>query len=261
MQVWVQAIIISCGMINISSANIYTGEKTTDIGLIKISQQLLLAAKTHEPTDSLVNVIRKITEEELTEQLTTDNYKKVFWINLYNAFTQLILSKNPEKYKKRGSFFGDKQIQIAGRKLSLDDIEHGILRHSKIKWSLGYLNKLFPPGFEKRQRVDTLDYRLHFSLNCGARSCPPIAFYQPEQLGRQLDMATKVYLQGDAEYFELENKVALPAIMGWFRRDFGGKKKMIALLQSLQIVPEEKNPAIKFKDYNWNLFLENYKSE
>ena len=77
----------------------------------------------------------------------------------------------------------------------------------------------------------------------------------------QLDMATKAYLQSEAEYIESENTVELPAVMGWFRGDFGGKKKMVGLLHDLQIVPEEKRPVIKFKNYNWNLVLENYKSE
>lgn len=74
-------------------------------------------------------------------------------------------------------------------------------------------------------------------------------------------MATKAYLQGEAEYNEAESTVALPAPMGWFRGDFGGKKKMVELLHILKIVPEGKNSTIQFKKYNWNLFLENYKSE
>ncbi|MCW3112810.1 MAG: hypothetical protein JWR18_1206 [Segetibacter sp.] len=236
-------------------------DSAANLNLIETSQQLLLQAKTHEPTDSLVKVVEGISEASLNSELTNDTFKKAFWINLYNAFTQVILSKNPDKYKNRGAFFGDKQISIAGKKLSLDDIEHGILRHSKIKWSLGHLNKLFPSSFEKNQRVDTVDYRIHFSLNCGAKSCPPIAFYRPDQLDKQLDMATKVYLQGEVEFDEKENKVALPAIMGWFRGDFGGKKKMVELLHQLHVVPADKTPAITFKKYNWSLFLENYKSE
>ena len=234
---------------------------TQEVNIIETSQQLLLQAKTHEPTDSLLKVVEGINEEVLSGQLKNDSYKKAFWINIYNAFTQIILFKNPDKYKNRSAFFGDKQINIAGRKLSLDDIEHGILRHSKIKWGLGHLNKLFPSAFEKKQRVDSVDYRIHFSLNCGAKSCPPIAFYTPELLEKQLNLATKVYLQGEAEFSEKENIVALPAIMGWFRGDFGGKKKMLELLHRLQIVPENKMPKIKFKKYNWNLFLENYKPE
>lgn len=210
---------------NISSANTNFNKNSTDISIIETSQQLLLQAKTHEPTDSFVEVMKNIPQKLLWQQLKNDNDKKTFWINLYNAYTQIILSKNPGKYKNRSSFFGSPQISIAGKQLSLDDIEHGILRHSKIKWSLGHLNKWSPSAFEKEQRVATVDYRIHFALNCGAKSCPPIAFYKPEQIDRQLDMATKAYLQREAEYNEAESTVALPAIMGWFRGDFGGKKK------------------------------------
>ncbi|MCW3106022.1 MAG: hypothetical protein JWQ09_528 [Segetibacter sp.] len=254
------AIILSLCMVS-AVANTTLHDTINTVNLIETSQQLLLQAKTHESTDSLVKVVEDIPEIALNTQLTNDTYKKVFWINLYNAFTQVILARNPDRYKNRSSFFGDKQISIAGRKLSLDDIEHGLLRHSKIKWSLGHVNKLFPSAFEKKQRVDSVDYRIHFSLNCGAKSCPPIAFYSPDRLDKQLDMATKVYLQGEVEYNEKDNCVALPAIMGWFRGDFGGKKKMIELLHKLEIVPKDKNPAITFKKYNWSLFLENYKAE
>ncbi len=233
----------------------------TQVALSTISQQLLLAAKTQEPTDSLVGILKSSTEADLEAQLITDDQKKAFWINIYNAFTQIILSKNPDKYDSRNSFFGDKQINIAGRKLSLDDIEHGILRHSQIKWGLGYLHKWFPSSFEKKNRVNKVDYRIHFALNCGAKSCPPIAFYNPDQLQKQLDVATSVYLKGESAYKADEDKVYVPALMGWFRGDFGGKKNMKLLLKKLSIIPADKNPTIVFKKYDWQLFLENYKNE
>lgn len=232
-----------------------------DVNLIEVSQALLLAARTREPTDSLTKLLRGISAPQLEQQLITDNQKKAFWINIYNAYTQIILSKNPDQYKNRGSFFGSKQIAIAGEQLSLDDIEHGILRHSRVKWSLGYFSKPFPSRFEKKTRVSKLDFRIHFALNCGAKSCPPIAFYSPEQLDKQLDMATKVYLKAESDYKEHENKICVPALMGWFRRDFGGKKKISALLEQLSIIPKGKHPSVKFKKYDWNLFLDNYKNE
>ncbi len=122
------------------------------------------------------------------------------------------------------------------------------------------MNKWFPSAFEKEQRVDTLDYRIHFSLNCGAKSCPPIAFYNPANIDKQLDLATKVYLKGEAVYDADKNKIALPAIMGWFRATLVVKRNMLRLLHKMQVIPEDKNPSISFKNYNWNLFLENYKS-
>lgn len=228
--------------------------------LVQLSQEFMYAAKTGDETAGFVMQLKQLSMVDLQVIIKTDDDKKAFWINLYNAYTQAALKKNPEQYKSRGKFFGSKKIEIAGKQVSLDDIEHGILRRSKIKWSLGHLNKLFPGKTEKALRVDKLDYRLHFALNCGAKSCPPIAFYKPENINQQLDMATKAYLRGEAEYDEATNSVKLPTLMSWFRRDFGGKSKMIELLQQLSIVPAEKKPKIKFKEYDWTLYLQNYKS-
>ena len=122
-------IILGNGFVHVQ-ANNNVKPISVDVNLIGVSQSLLLAAKTSEPTDSLTTILQNISPADLEKQLVSDNQKKAFWINLYNSYTQIILSKNPDQYKKRSSFFGSKQIIIAGTKLSLDDIEHGILRHA-----------------------------------------------------------------------------------------------------------------------------------
>ena len=228
---------------------------------MEISQQLLLAVKMKDPATSFIDILKNISPVELKKQLVTENDKKAFWINIYNAVIQTTLAKDPEKYNNRALFFGSKLIIIAGKPLSLDDIEHGILRHSKLKWSGGYLNKLFPSSFEKMNRVKQVDYRIHFSLNCGATSCPPIAFYKPEQLDQQLELATEIYLKGECDYNEKSNEVWVPALMNWFRGDFKGTRGIKTLLRNLSIIPPDTNPVVRFKRYNWNLFLDNYKNE
>lgn len=228
--------------------------------LVQLSQEFMYAAKTGDEAVQFITQFKNMSFDDLKTSIKTDDEKTAFWINLYNAYTQVSLKKNPEQYKKRSQFFGSKQIEIAGKEFSLDDIEHGILRRSSIKWSLGYLKKLFPGKTEKQLRVSALDYRIHFALNCGAKSCPPIAFYKPETINQQLDLATNAYLKGEAVYDKATNTVKLPTLMNWFRRDFGGKRKMIDLLKKLSIIPIDKNPKIKFKDYDWTLYLQNYKS-
>lgn len=223
---------------------------------IKLSQEFIYAAKTGNGTTGFVDKLKKIGYETLKNSLNTDNDKKAFWINLYNGYTQVLLKENPDQYKDRSSFFTSHQIEIAGKKFSLDDIEHGILRHSKIKWSLGYFNKLFPGKTEKELRVGKVDYRIHFALNCGAKSCPPIAFYSPETLDAQLDIATKNYLTSEVTY--KDDKLYLPAIMGWFRADFSGKNGIRIILKRHLMIPIDADPAISFNKYDWTLFLNNY---
>jgi len=225
---------------------------------IKLSQDILYAVKTGDPADSLIKQLAGADENDLYAELDTEEKKLAFWLNIYNAFTQTGLQKNPEAYKKRNQFFSDKFFMIAGKKLSLDLTEHGLLRHSKWKYSLGHFNKIFISAFEKRFRLEKLDFRIHFALNCGARSCPPIAFYKPEEINRQLDLATKVYLKNEVEYFSEENRVNVPAIFSWFRGDFGCKKGIIKILKDQKLIPPDSKPLLKWKNYDWTLTLKNY---
>jgi len=227
--------------------------------LVKLSQDFMYAAKTNEDASNYINQLKNLNYSELVNNLKDDDDKKAFWINLYNAYTNYSLHNNPDLYKSRNQFFKNKNIVVAGKTFSLDKIEHGLLRKSKIKWSLGYLSKLFPGKTEKQLRVSKLDYRIHFALNCGAKSCPPIAFYNPENLDAQLDVATKTYLSGEAVYNKETNTLLLPALISWFRRDFGGKKKVVALLKQKGIIDASVQPKIKFKKYDWSLYLDNFK--
>lgn len=233
----------------------------TQVNFIQLSQDFIYAAKTDDSTTVFIDALAKADEDLLAQQLNHDTSRLAFWLNLYNAYTQVILKSNPGRYRSRSSFFKSRQINIAGNQVSLDIIEHGILRRSKVKWSLGYFNTPFPSVFEKKFRVTRVDYRIHFSLNCGAKSCPPIAFYDPSQIDRQLTQATKNYLKNEAIYDTSKNTLYLPAIMGWFRRDFGGKKKMVELVTRIGLIPPQSDPRIKFNKYDWSLFLNNYKSE
>lgn len=64
----------------------------------KISQQILLSAKRREPADSLVQFLQQISSDDLYQELNNDTKKKTFWLNIYNAFTQLALAQNPDQY-------------------------------------------------------------------------------------------------------------------------------------------------------------------
>jgi hypothetical protein len=231
------------------------------VDYMKLSQDLLYAAKTGDSVEAFTQQLANANEVDLARQLSSEAQKTAFWLNIYNAYTQYQLRQNPDQYKKRSRFYKAKFIRIAGKNMSLDKVEHGILRRSKVKWSLGYLNKWFPSKFEKRFRVSKVDWRIHFALNCGAKSCPPIAFYKPEQLERQLELSTQNYLKSDAAFDATANKVGVPILMSWFRGDFGGKKNILPILKKYNIIPADAKPTIYFKKYDWSLYLNNFKNE
>lgn len=227
-------------------------------GLIILSQQLLLKVKMGEDTRKLQDSIASLPASALNDELETEDEKLAFWLNIYNANIQLQLKDSAARYTNRGNFFSAKSITVAGKKLSFDDVEHGILRHSKSILSLGYFNKWFPNRFERKHRLQMVDYRIHFALNCGAASCPPIAFYKPELINKQLDLATNSYLLQEVIFDSTDNTVTVPKLMLWFKGDFGGKTGVYSMLKKLQLIPANSKPKIKYKEYSWTLMLNNY---
>ena len=222
-------------------------EALPDSALIKLSEQLLYNVKTEEPTITLEKELANIKMERLVNGLNNDDAIKAFWINMYNVWFQILATR--EK-KKRPEIFTGKLITIAATKFSLDDIEHGILRRYRWKLSKGYLPKLFPGKLIKQLAVSKIDYRIHFALNCGAKSCPPIAFYNYDNINRQLDIAAKSFLHSETTFDDAKKQVTVSKIMSWFIADFGGKKGIRKIVKE-KLQKNVDGYSIKFKPYDW----------
>lgn len=247
--------IVSCS----NTAEKNYASQTVSFDAIRLSIQLLESIKSNnKDTDMIMHILSKMHPDSLAVQLKNDNQKKAFWINIYNAYIQIILKENPELYESRNSFFSNKRVTIAQRELSFDDIEHGIIRSSRVKLAMGFLEDPFADEFEKKFRTQNLDNRIHFALNCGAKSCPPISIYHPNTIDQQLDENAKYFLQMESSFDE-ENKVLNTSVLfSWFRGDFGTKKDLINLLEKYNVIEKNTYPEIKYNNYNWTLDLANY---
>jgi hypothetical protein len=95
-----------------------------------------------------------------------------------------------------------------------------------------------------------MDPRIHFALNCGAKSCPPIRFYDPEEVNQQLDMATRSFLSQEVTYDESAQTVRTTPLFSLFRGDFGGKKGILKFLHRYDLIPHT-DAKLKFTRYNW----------
>jgi hypothetical protein len=232
-----------------------SAQTSTGPAPMRLSQDFLLAARLNKPTGAYLQALAGYTPATLAAALPSDIARRTFWINLYNALVLSTLRKEPKLYENKGDFFTGRRYTIAGYRVSLDDIEHGVLRRSKIKLSQGYLNKWFPSAFERQFRVAVLDYRLHFALNCGAKSCPPIAYYKPEQLERQLVLAEANFVQATSRYDVAANTLHVSKIFYWFAADFGGKQGVVALAKRLGIVPDSVSPKLEYDPYDYTLTL------
>lgn len=131
-----------------------------------------------------------------------------FWINLYNAHTVALVIDNYPVASIRDIGSGllstgpwkEEYILVYGEVLSLDDIEHGIVR----------------PIFD--------DARIHYALNCAAISCPDLGkrAYRGAELDARLDAAARAYV-ADPRGVRIDGKGRLIAskIYSWFKEDFG----------------------------------------
>lgn len=220
----------------------------------KLAADLLMAVKMESPTEQFKTALKAYALAKLELELDNDDKKKAFWINIYNAYYQILRLENkitkPEIYKSR-------LITIAGKKISLDNIEHGILRRFRYKYALGFLANYFSARWIKRLAVDTIDYRIHFALNCGAKSCPPIAFYSVAKINQQLDMATQNFLTNETEYDHPQKVVHTTTLFKWFLADFGGIKGIKQIFKK-QIEKDISDYTIKFKPYSWEDDLNNF---
>lgn len=144
-----------------------------------------------------------------------------FWINAYNA-CMLSLVTDHYPIQESGGFFSSiknaiagrpdnsvwqiddvfsrKHCTIAGAERSQDEIEHDIIR----------------PTFGEP--------RIHFAVNCAARSCPVLwpEAYTAEALDEQLDRAVRA-LVDNPDHFDVEGAtVRLNKVLDWYKDDFGG---------------------------------------
>ncbi len=231
----------------------------TNMDVLQLSIELIEAARYQRAVEDIETKLAEISLDDLVHQLDNDDKRKAFWMNVYNAQVQLVLTKSPQLFDNRGDFFSTPRITIAGEKLSFDNIEHGIIRGSRAKLALGLLPKLFVSKYEKKLSVRQRDGRIHFALNCGAKSCPPVATYNASRIDEQLDKSSKAYLNETSTYKAEENKVYVTALFSWFRGDFGGLKgAKNNFLKKYKVIPEDSNPSLSFKDYDWTLYLGNY---
>lgn len=218
-----------------------------------VARAYLLAVRDGEETTRHRERLAALDPEAVAALRTEREPALAFWLNVYNAAAQDALAADPERYESRWRFFRTDLVTVAGEPLSLDDLEHGILRGSRSKYGFGYLPRLTSSRFQRRVALETVDPRVHFALNCGAESCPAIRAYDAEAVDEQLATATAAYLDRTVEYEPEAGVVRAPRVCLWFYRDFGRKAGILRLLREHGIVPADATPQLRFSRFDWSL--------
>ncbi|XP_024863346.1 uncharacterized protein zgc:152951 isoform X2 [Kryptolebias marmoratus] len=131
----------------------------------------------------------------------------------------------------------------------------------------GYLRLGAPTNMWQRYRVALPDAEplIHFALNCGAKGCPPIKAYTPEDIDSQLRTAAEAFLENDDGCVVNSGKgeVRLSQIFKWYKADFGGTdEKLLKWVldhmgdspkkSSLQGVLSAGKTKVSFLPYDWS---------
>jgi len=170
--------------------------------------------------------------------------QKAYWLNLYNALTvNLILENYPvasiTDIKQRFYHFGpwdDKIATIQGKQLSLNDIEHRILRPI---WK---------------------DSRIHYGVNCASIGCPnlPLEVFTAKNVDNLLQQGAKVFVNHDRGVLFKEGQLTLSKLYTWYQVDFGegeaGVIKHLIKYAKPKLKDQLKNyQGIINYEYDWRL--------
>ncbi len=161
--------------------------------------------------------------------------RMAFLFNLYNAATlRLVLDHYPVgSLRDTGSFlrgpWDRPVVRLFGKRITLDDLEHGILR----------------------RRYD--EPRLHMALVCAAKGCPPLRAeaYTGGRLDEQLDEQARVYLASPAglRIDRARGEARVSALFKWYGRDFPSVRAFVERYSGQRL----EGLALRYLDYDWSL--------
>jgi len=190
----------------------------------------------------LEKYLKLLSENAPDRKTWSKNEQLAYWINVYNAFTvKLIVDFYPTKsIRDLGprikiplikDVWHYKFFKIAGVEMSLDEVEHSILRKE----------------FEEP--------RIHFAINCASVSCPPLLneAFVAVNLENQLTRVTTTFINDPTRNKISSQSAQLSSIFSWFKGDFTKKGTLIEFLNRYSKVKISANARISFLDYNWNL--------
>lgn len=209
--------------------------------------------KARAPLDTYLERLSQTSPHSNPDLFPCAQHQLAYWINAYNACVlRGVLDAFPVKSVADigglDGFFKEAKYTIGSEKMTLDDIENTIIR----------------PRYK--------DPRIHFAVNCAARSCPALgrSAFTGENLDAQLDAATRKALANPlhVRIDRAANTVHLTKIMEWFKGDFvewiprdqGDVPEQATLLDYLKLylagadakyVAEHPDLGIVFTEYDW----------
>ncbi len=182
-----------------------------------------------------------------TDQRAKRKAQLAYWINAYNAVTvRGILREYPTTSIRNHTakaigynIWDDLLLQVGDQKVSLNDIEHKVLRNMH-------------------------EPRIHFAIVCASIGCPRLLnrAYQPHALDEQLTVNSRSFFSdpGKFRYDARAGRIDVSPIMKWFGDDFGATTaERLATIApylpdaAVQDLARSGSARVTYLDYDWNL--------
>lgn len=209
------------------------GVARTDVAPVALSQEILGEARRIAAPEQCARLDQLAggLQGAAPERIDGDGARIAFWINLYNALLLHCLCLKPVRGSmlRHPRLFAKIGYRVGRLDYTLNLIEHGLLRKNR-RPPLHLRRTLRGSDPRLAAAPSYLDPRIHFALNCGARSCPPIQIYDPAALDAQLNDATGAYLELETTLEAERPRVILPRLMRLYAADFGSRDEQLSFV-------------------------------
>lgn len=198
-------------------------------------------------------------------KIMDDVERMAYIINLYNLMIKYAFVKVgiPATNSTRATFFDDVSVNVGGDIFSFNDLEHGILR-ANTRHPYQLTKRFGAMSSRKQFALKVLDSRVHFALNCGAKSCPPVKKFTADAIDEELRIAAMAFCEDESNVAIDEEKMELHLnkILYWYQSDFARSKselpeKVLQYLRGekkelLNKLIQQGDLSVKFLDYDWS---------
>lgn len=191
----------------------------------RVNYKMLTKEKT--AINQVLDQWQKINAQKLNEKA-----RLAFYINLYNLTTLKVIADNYPiksiKDIKGGKIWDIGLMVLNGKSYSLNELENQLIR-----------------GQYKEPRI-------HFLINCGAKSCPPLhtEAFTEKNIDELMDKRTRQFINDALSNTITPKQIKISKIFDWYQTDFGNLVSFINRYSKTKVL---NNAKISFMDYDWDL--------
>ena len=191
----------------------------------RVNYKMLTKEKT--AINQVLDQWQKINAQKLNEKA-----RLAFYINLYNLTTLKVIADNYPiksiKDMKGGKIWDIGLMVLNGKSYSLNELENQLIR-----------------GQYKEPRI-------HFLINCGAKSCPPLhtEAFTEKNIDELMDKRTRQFINDALSNTITPKQIKISKIFDWYQTDFGNLVSFINRYSKTKVL---NNAKISFMDYDWDL--------